>query len=257
MSEARPLGGVRIAVTRPADPVGGLSSRLEALGAIPLAFPLVRIVPPADERPLREAAAAVASYDWVVFTSANAVRAFLAAMAPTDLSSLRSRRIGAVGPATAVALAMAGVNADAVPATSVGAAVAAAMSERQDLRGVRVLWPRAGNASEALANALHAAGALTHVVEAYRTEAIPANADALIAALRDGNVDILTFTSPSAVASFTRAGGAVPEDVRVAVIGPVTREAVTAAGFPVHIEAPNASAEELARAIVAAMRDTA
>jgi uroporphyrinogen-III synthase len=217
----------------------------------------VRIAPPADEQPLREAAAAVASYDWVVFTSANAVRALLAALPGPALSGLRSRRIAAVGPATAAALAYAGVNADAIPETSLGVAVAAAMSERQDLHGVRVLWPRAGNAREDLANALNKAGALIHVIEAYRTEEIPANAHALHAALRAGDIDIVTFTSPSAVACFSAAGGFVPEGVSVAVIGPVTRDAARAAGIPVHIEAPNASAEELARAIASAGRSSA
>jgi uroporphyrinogen-III synthase len=195
----------------------------------------------------------VADYDWVVFTSTNAVRFLLAGMS-VGLDSIRSRRIAAVGQATAAALERAGVPVHAVPESSSGSAVAGAMAAKQELAGLRVLWPRAANARPDLKRALTAAGAHVHDVEAYASQPIPENARKLQEALEAGAIDMLTFTSPSAIYCFTEAGYSVPERVHVAVIGPVTAGAARSAGMRVDIESPNAAAEDMATAVLKWLR---
>ena len=94
------LAGLRVVVTRAEHQSEGLAAAFERAGARVELLPLLEVVPPADPRPLERAAAEAGSYDWIVFTSANAVEAFLSLTGPLPPSV----RIAAVGPATAEAL---------------------------------------------------------------------------------------------------------------------------------------------------------
>jgi uroporphyrinogen-III synthase len=247
-----PLTDIRVAVTRPLDRAHGLTAPLEAAGATTRCFPLIRIVGPGDPRPLVEAVARLGAYDWAVFTSANAVASLLAASGGTGLPAGPRPRLAAVGPATGGALQAAGRAPDLIAEERVAEGLAEALIATGTLAGGRVLWPRAAGARLALADALRAAGALVDAPEAYASEPDTDQAGQLATAVGRGEIDVLTFTSPSAVRSYVRAGGSIPDGVRVAAIGPITAAAAGAEGFAVHILPEDASAELLAEAIVQA-----
>jgi uroporphyrinogen-III synthase len=232
-----PLRGVRVAVTRPADSAEELAAPLRRLGAEVELAPLIAVLPPPDPRPVAVAAQTLAQFDWIVFTSANAVRHF-AALLPGPVPGDRPPhlRVAVVGPGTESAVRRdLGWSADACPAAYTGAALAAAMAAIEPLRGTNVLWPRARDAQDILPADLRAAGAILTAPVAYRTEPDPAAARRLIRLLDDDRLDAVTLTSPSAAQCLAGAG-AIPHRVVVAVIGPTTAAAARDHGIPVHVQ---------------------
>jgi uroporphyrinogen III methyltransferase / synthase len=236
--ERRPLFGRRVLVTRPRLQAAALTDRLEALGAEVVTFASIRILPPADPEPLLRAVAAIRSYDWLLLTSVNGVERFLAALeaAGHDLRALGRVRVACIGPATAEALAAAGVRADVVPERYVAEGLEEAL-RAYDMHGARVLLPRAAGARTVLPEALGRRGAHVDDVEAYRTEPDAAGAEQVRALVALRALDVVTFTSPSTVRSLVAAVGAELGGARVAVIGPVTAAAAREAGLPVWLEA--------------------
>jgi uroporphyrinogen-III synthase len=192
-----PLEGRRIVVTRAGTQAAGFVERLRALGAVPVECPAIAIAPLEDFAPLDAAIHRLESYDWVIFTSVNGVEAFAARMQALnkDPSALSARKLGAIGPATHDRLEALGCSPDFVP----GAYVAEAIVEQiPDIRGCRVLLPRADIARKALADGLRERGAQVDEVAAYRTVHGEATAS-LAALLSAGSVDAITFTSSSTV----------------------------------------------------------
>jgi uroporphyrinogen-III synthase len=234
------LRGRRIVITRPAERGRRLAERLRALGAVPIEFPTIRIVA-ADPQPLQAAAAALDGFDWVVFTSANGVEAFVAALAAAgkDARDLARRKVAAIGPATAGALRSRGVAPTLVPAEYVAEAVVAALG---DVRGLRFLLPRADIARDALATGLRAGGAVVTEVTAYRT----VGADAVPPGLR--GADAVTFTSSSTVRHFLGSGARVGT-AKVVCIGPVTAATARELGLAVHAVAAEYTEDGLIRAL--------
>src|SRR6185295_14314756 len=116
--DARPLFGKRILVTRPKPQANELVDRLEAMGAQAIEAPMIRIAPPEDYGPLDNACARAGEFDWIVFSSANAVEAFVQRLleTPQDLRVLKGVRLGVVGPATAERLTRLGLKVDLAPA---------------------------------------------------------------------------------------------------------------------------------------------
>ena len=256
--EKRPLLGRRIVVTRARPQASGLAARLEALGAETIASPAIRIEPPADPAPLREAVRRAAAFEWIVFTSPNGVEAFFAAMKAEGLDARAlggaGRQVAAIGPATASRLAAFGIRADLQPETFTSAALAEALAARQDLRGVPILLLRADIAPKDLGEALAARGAAVHEVTAYRTVADPASREAARALLDRGEADWITFTSASTVRYFSEAVGAPrirSSGARIASIGPATSAAIREAGLEVAVEAGPHTMAGLVDAIVA------
>lgn len=213
-------------------------SRLREAGWDVAEAHLQRIVPPADERPLRAALARLGSgdYDWLVFTSARAV----AAVCDRSPQAVGSARIACVGPSTARRVREAGYGVDLVPDVANAAALGAALGRR--LRpGQRVLFPRAANAGPALKASLVAVGAEVDDPVAYETQPEPAGAAQLQAALASG-VNAAIFASGTAIAEYVACGG--PFDVMAVCIGPVTAAAAREAGLRrvAVAEAPTADA---------------
>ena len=173
--ETQPLAGRKVLVTRPIAQAPELVDRLAALGAESIAAPAIRIVPPTDTQPLDDACASADSFAWIVFTSANAVDAFMERLRAVggSVAALAHVRICAIGPATGARLEEHGLRVDLAPAEHRGEAVSAALRAGADLRGTRVLLPRADIARPALPDALRAAGADVTEVTAYRTIAVP------------------------------------------------------------------------------------
>jgi uroporphyrinogen III methyltransferase/synthase len=248
-----PLRGLRVVVTRPLEQASGFARALTALGAEVLIRPLIRVEPLTSPAPLGTALARIRDYDWVVFSSINAVGIFLdgletAGMGPEDM---RGVRVAAVGPATRDALEARAVPVDVLPGEYISEAIATALAGVTQLAGVRVLWPRAREARPNLLNELKGRGARVDAIDAYRTVPDPTAAADLRREVAAGLIDVVTFASPSTVQALAAAGPLVLHDTRVAVIGPVTGEAARACGLPVHIEA----AQHTTRGLVAALRE--
>jgi uroporphyrinogen-III synthase len=254
MSAARSLEGKRIVVTRAGDQARDLVARLESMGATVLLFPAVSFSEPADTAELDRAIRALAEFDWILFTSANAARFFAARCRKLGVEPSRSARCrcAAVGPATAEAVAGEGFSVDHVAQEFTGAALARELSSA--LAGRKILLPRSERARRELPEALRAAGAKVAEVVAYHTGGVGAIDPEVMRAVRDAAVDVISFFSPSAIenmrgdlgeAQFARLGSRVA----LAVVGPVTAAALRSAGLPVAIEAPLATAESMAEAI--------
>jgi uroporphyrinogen III methyltransferase/synthase len=258
--DERPLFGRRVLVTRPRDQAEELVDRLTMLGADAIVAPLIRIEPPSDPEPLRAAAAAPETFDWIIFSSVNAAHAFMIALREGggDTRSLKGPRLCAVGSMTAAKLQQYGIKVDMVPGEFRAEAVIAAIAAAGPVAGLRVLLPRADIGREVLAEQLRQAGAIVTDVVAYRTvlDDTPREHEPdIYRLLLDGRIDVVTFASPSAVRSFVKIYGAEPaadllKSTVVAVIGPVTAEAARHAGLPVTIQPDTYTAAALVDGIV-------
>lgn len=255
--DRKPLFGKRVLVTRPIHQNDEIRRLIRDAGAEPIALPAIRIRSPDDGEALARALRSIASYRWVVFTSANGVSAFFARAREEglDARALGGVRVCAIGTATGAALERQGVFPDLIPSEFRGEAVAEALLARDpDLVGRRVLLPRAAVARAALPDLLRAAGVEVDIVHAYRTIG-PSETDAerMRELLHHRRVDILTFTSPSTVERLAEALGEhadVAADFIIACIGPITAEAVRNRGWPVHVTAARYTAEGLVESLI-------
>jgi uroporphyrinogen III methyltransferase/synthase len=259
--DVRPLFGRRVLVTRPREQAADLVDRLTALGAEVIEAPVIRIAPPEDLGPLVAAAATPAAFDWIVFTSANAVDAFMtAALAGgRDLRALHGPTICTVGPGTADRLAHYGIKADCMPEEFRAEGVVRLIAATARREGLRVLLPRADIGRDVIADELRRAGAIVSDVVAYRTvveDRLPERDPDVYGMLLQGKIDLVTFTSGSAVRGFARVFGAeqaadLLRHTAVAVIGPTTAEAARQMGIPVAVQPPASTIPALVDAIVA------
>jgi uroporphyrinogen-III synthase len=221
----RRLEGKRILVLRPEGQAEDLVRALTAEGAETLAVPAIQILPLPDSDALD--AALRREYDWVVFTSVNGVAAL-----PETLPAASLTRVAAVGPATAQALASAGVAVDFVPSAFTTVALASELPGPPS----RVCVVRAEASGPDLEAILAERGYEVERVNAYRTE--PAGPDRIAEALARG-VDAVALTSASITEAFAEAAGN-PPDIRGAAIfsiGPATTAACRRVGLPVRAEA--------------------
>jgi uroporphyrinogen III methyltransferase/synthase len=259
--DARPLFGKRVLVTRPREQAGEMIDRLTVLGADAIEAPMIRIVPPDDEGPLKQAARNAAAFDWIVFTSANSVEAFMSALldGPRDIRALAGPQLCTVGSGTAERLARYGIRVDLVPDEFRAEAVVAVLAQNGAVEGSRVLVPRADIGRDVIADGLRGAGAHVTDVVAYKTvleEAQQDDGPDVYRMLLDQAIDVVTFTSPSAVRNFTEIYGAeqttdLLKNTIVAVIGPVTAEAAIQLGIPVAVVPAVATVPALVDAIAA------
>jgi len=234
-------------VTRARHQAEEFSRLLRGLGAEPVEMPTIAIEPPETWDEVDAAIGRLDGYDFVAFTSANAVGAFCGRMGVLG-ASLGAVRVAAVGPGTAEALAQRGLRVDVVAEESRGEGLFEALSAG-GVAGRRFLLPRAEEGREVLPDALRGAGGIVDVVPVYRTVAV-SNVD--LGPLRRGEIDVLTFASPSAVVHFARSAPNAMDaagSALVAVIGPVTREACERVGLRVDIQPARYTLEALAEAI--------
>ena len=238
-----------ILITRAAGQSSELANRLIALGARVLECPTIEIAPPEDWKLVDEAIAKLSSYDWLMFTSANAVEQFM------TRAKTCATPIAVVGSATANKLADRGLAAAIVPKDFRAEGLLDAFPP--DLKNKRILFPRAERARELLPDELRKRGAQVDVVTVYRTVKA-AGAAQLPALLRDNRVDCIAFTSDSTVRYLAESmDGDLSslQEVAVAVIGPVTRQAAESFGLRPSIEPPRATIPDLVDAIRHALLD--
>jgi uroporphyrinogen III methyltransferase/synthase len=227
--ETKPLFGRGIVVTRPEAKAEELSELLRARGARVIHFPVIRIAPPESWEDLDGAIDRLESYRWIIFTSANGVAFFFRRLREggRDIRDLKGIRIATIGPATASAVETLGIRVDLVPEEFISEGVVKAFAG-EDLRGRRVLLPRAEEARDVIPEGLVKMGAEVDVVTTYRTIRSDRNAAELESFLAEDKVDVITFTSPSTVTHFLGIMGPdfhLPSKVRIACIGPVTADA--------------------------------
>ena len=258
--DARPLFGKRILVTRPKGQAPELVDQLEALGAETIEAPMIRILPPDDYAPLDEACAMASLFDWIVFTSANAVDAFMGRLlaSPLDVRALHGPQLCAVGPATAERLAKYSLKVDLVPTEYRGEGVSLAIAQAGPIRGTKVLLPRADIGREVVANELRKQGAEVTEVVAYRTVATEPDREGdpdIYRLLLDRKIDVVTFASASAVRTFVHVLGAEPaadllRATVVATVGPVTAAAAHQFGIETTVMPEHYTIPALVDAIV-------
>ncbi len=246
-----PLAGRTVVVTRSGPRAQGLVDRLQRVGARTLELALTRQVDPSDGgAALREAAAEVSDHRWVVLTSVNAVERFMAEL--RDARALAGVSVAAVGPSTADALRMAGVEPDLVPAEHSARALVEVFPVPQGRGSQRVLFPCADLAPDTITEGLGEKGWHVHRVEAYRTVSLSVPDPALLD--RVAAADALTLTATSSVAAFvalrTPEGAPVPAPGHVVCIGPTTAAAARAAGLQGVHEAWGASADGIVAELV-------
>ncbi len=221
-AHALSLVGARVLVTRAQEDQEGLALQLRARGATVLAFPCIEFAPPEDPGPLDAALSRLIDaprlFASIAFTSPHAVNRFVArlrALGADPHALLASLVVGAAGDGTARALAAEGVSS-IIPSQGAGAEpLARALLDRfrdsgLSLTASRVLLPQAAESSPGLAEALRAAGLAVEPVALYRTCAVRAGAhahEAAHAALRAGQIDVITFASGSAARGFAQIFG--------------------------------------------------
>jgi uroporphyrinogen-III synthase len=237
-----PLHNRRILVTRTRRQASDLAAQLEALGAITIAIPTIEIVPPASYAPLDEALGSLGDFDWLIFTSANAVEALAERLAHRE-SGVRVSlpKIAAIGPATARAVEARGLVVDLVPQRYVAESLAESLLPHAT--GSRMLLIRAEEARDVLPESLERAGAAITVAPAYRNQ-LPTSSISFVReifASEDHGIDAITFTSASTArnlaALLDQAGLAIPSGVALASIGPITSEALRELGYRPTVEA--------------------
>jgi len=256
--ETGPLKGKRIAITRAEEQSAKLLARLGALGATSVICPAITIAPPDDFAALDAAIGQLDRYDWLIVTSANGVRALFDRIDALDwpIAALAHLQIGAIGPATADALAERGLHAGFVPSTYVAESI---LAEIGDLGGKRILLPRADIARAALAVGLRAMGALVDEIAAYRTVPGP-GARELAGVLRAKTLDAITFTSSSTVrylldgleqAGISRAEArTLLNGTAVVCIGPITAATASEQGLRVDAIAQEYTTEGVVAALI-------
>ncbi len=252
---AKPLAGRRIVVTRAAEQSRALTARLAELGATVIALPTITFADPLDTGPLDAAIAAVPTFHWLLFTSANAAHFFARrcrarGVEPRTVhSGPRPIFVAAVGPATSEAAAAEGFIVGHMAEEFQGVELAHELSG--EVIGKKVLLPRSDQASDDLPVALREEGAFVTDVIAYRTVSCDAASPEAVSAVRRGAADVVSFFSSSAFHSLAeRVGIHALGRVSLAAIGPVTAAAIREAGLPVAIEAPQATSESFVAALV-------
>ena len=255
--ETRPLFGRRIVVTRSREQASELTERLEELGAEVIEFPTIKIAPPEDFGPLDAAIRNVASFDWIIFTSANGVRHFFdrCRTLGVDIRSLAGPRLAAIGPGTAAALEALLLRVDMQPQKFVAEAVIAEFKKLGNVSGLRILLPRTEIARSLIPDELRAFGAQITEVQAYVTQVEDHPDPAVIERMLDVPVDVVTFTSSSTVRNFVQCLGRqrmekIMAHARCASIGPITTRTAQDLGLKVAIEAAESTIPGLVEAIL-------
>jgi hydroxymethylbilane synthase len=248
----------RVLVTRPSDQAAELSSALRGFGLEPVVVPAISIETHGADAGLDRAAASLDAYRWIVVTSANGASAVVAAVERANRSHVKAGSANttwaAIGPATAAVLGDAGIVVGFQPAQGLAGALARELPVEA---GERVLVVRGDLADDTLAKQLRARGAAVDDVVGYRTRRAPVASRALLrAAMADGPVAAVVFTSGSAASGLIELGDAEALDVTsmpAVCIGPETARSATSAGFRVVAVAASPDRHALAGAAAAAV----
>jgi uroporphyrinogen-III synthase len=252
---ASSLAGKRVVITRAARQSVGLVEKLGKRGALPSLLPLVSFSAPEDYGPMDAALDQLEQFDWIIFTSENAVRAVVKrAGVRGNLRNVAGRRsrAAAVGPTTAAAAERAGFLVDYQAKTHSGAALAHELGER--VRHQSIFLPRSDRANRELPRLLRDYGAEVTEVIAYRT-VTPVNLDRKkIASIVNGEFDAILFFSPTAVEHFAgivgdKILGVVQNRMAITAVGPITANALDQAGVKTLVVAEDTTSDAVITAL--------
>lgn len=251
--ETKPLFGWRVLVPRTKEQAGSLSTMLRSFGAVPEEVPTISVEPPRNPQQMDKAVRGLVEgrYEWVVFTSVNAVKAVREKFEEygLDARAFSGLKIAAVGEKTAESIAAWGIRADLVP------------SGEQSARGLledwppyddmldpinRVFLPRADIATETLVAGLHELGWEVDDVTAYRTVRAAPPPAPVRDAIKTGKFDAVVFTSSSTVRNLVGIAGKPHPSTVIAAIGPATAKTCEEHGLRVDVLATKPSVEVLA-----------
>jgi uroporphyrinogen-III synthase len=253
------LAGKRILITRTRHQASDLATQLEALGATPILIPTIEIIPPETYAPLDAALAELETYDWLLFTSANAVEVFAQRQLQWGIRAPREPqrklpRIATIGPATAKAIQSIGLEVDLTPPKYIAESLAESLKPHAP--NSRILLIRATQARDILPEALTAAGANVTIADAYRNQTPPDSIPALQALFKTpaNHPDAITFTSASTARNLTAlleaANLTLPTSIALASIGPITSQTLRDLGHPQTIEAPEPTIPALIQSLL-------
>jgi len=224
---------MKVLITRPRVQADEFAEKLRSAGFEPIIFPVIEIHPIEDNVALDRALEKLSCYEWMVFTSVNAVEVVFDKYSPLLLEERVGVRFAAIGPKTAEALQARGVTPDFIPEEYVAEAILPGLG---DLKGRWVLLPRAEIARKELPEAILKAGGIVHEIIVYQTLPAEANMEGLTA-LKSG-VDVITFTSASTVENFVAIARQnkldplnLPSNPLFACIGPITEQAAREEGL--------------------------
>lgn len=239
--ESKPLFGKRIVVTRSRNQASVFAEMLIDRGATTVEFPTIDVVPPASWDELDAAIKAIETYDWIIFTSANAVKFFMERLRGVgkDLRMLKGVNICTVGPKTAELLEQYGLRADLIPPEFKAEALVAALGGAT-VKGRKFLIPRAKTAREFIPDKLREQGADVTVATAYENVRPTLDVGRVKKLFEEKKISAVTFTSSSTVHNFVEILGQKGyknpiHGVTVACIGPVTAKTAEEYGIKTHV----------------------
>ena len=255
--ESRPLFGKTIIVTRSRDQASVFSDQLIELGANVLEYPTINITDPDDFGPLDRELENLDSTDWLIFTSVNGVDAFFNRIFELgrDVRDLKGVKICSIGPSTTERIKGFHVSIDCQPPKYVAESVVEALKKVEDIKGKRFLMPRTDIARSYVPEELRKLGAEVSDIVAYKTVLATDGDNIVLDKLKDGEVDIVTFTSASTVKNFVKIIGednlsAFKDNVQFASIGPITNESAEKMDIDISIKAEEYTIPGLVQAIV-------
>lgn len=250
--EDRPLFGKRIVVTRTRHQAGGLTKQLSKLGADVIELPTIKMVEPKNLLEFGELVQDCYTYDWIVFSSPNGVEAFFKMFYKlySDARSIGPAKIAVIGPGTAEKVKEYHMAVDLMPEKKfVAEGLIEKFKKDEAMEHLKVLWVRAEDAREVIADGLNKMGAIVDEALAYRTVPERDDNQAAIARMTEEGADVITFTSASTVECFFALGLELPKGVKIASIGPVTSDALKKRGLKIDIEAQEYSIPGLVKAL--------
>ncbi len=256
--ENRPLHGWRVLVPKTKDSAQELCDQLITFGAVPFEVPTMSVEPPRTPQQMERAVHGLVSgrYEWVIFTSLNAVRAIRERFQEygLDARSLSGIRVAAIGADTVDSLIAMGVRPDLVPVDE--QTTAALLDEWPEYDEIvdpinRVFLPRADIATETLVAGLTTLGWEVEDVTAFRTVRASPPAVETREAIKSGGFDAVVFTSSSTVRNLVGIAGKPHPASIIACIGPATAKAAQEHGLRVDVLPEDASIEALTNALAA------
>lgn len=252
--DKRPLFGKRVVVTRAREQASDFAEILEREGACVVEFPTIQIVPPPSWDAIDSAIERLDNYDWAVFTSVNGVKYFIERLKAKgrDVRDLKGIKLCAIGPKTASEIEELGLRLDFVPKEYRAEGIIEGLG---DVKGKRILIPRAEVAREILPEELTRMGATVDVVTAYKTVRPEGKTQEIRDLFGQGKIDVVTFASSSTVTNFLEMfedgeGVRLLKGVKVASIGPITADTAKKHGIETAIMPKDYTIPALAEAIV-------
>ncbi|WP_158736678.1 uroporphyrinogen-III synthase [Alteribacillus sp. YIM 98480] len=231
---SRQLTGYTILVTRPARQASGFARLIEEKGGTARVLPLIHTLREQEQWNKQLKKLEELSFDWIVFTSANAVRFFQEALKESETAFIHNVHIAAVGQKTAEALKKAGWQIDLMPDHFYAEELAERLRNKTNF-GDHILWPKSSRARNVIPSVLKDTGALVTEMPLYTSAPVYENKQRLRQWIQEKHLDVLTFTSPSAVKTFcdflSGLEDSLWKSIPVICIGPVTEKEASKQGF--------------------------